>query len=67
MEFSNSCAKEPLNNSMAALQGLARAAARRHAPAMAVALGKHDNAAAVRARPCPEGPPADLAGCVALS
>ena len=52
---------------MAALQGLARAAARRHAPAMAVALGKHDNAAAVRARPCPEGPPADLAGCVALS
>jgi len=47
--------REPLNKSTASLRDLKRAGARRSAQAMAVALGKHCNAAPVRFRSRPSG------------
>ncbi|MEX0901109.1 MAG: hypothetical protein WDZ76_00005, partial [Pseudohongiellaceae bacterium] len=44
-----------LINSVPPLRSLSRVAARRRAQAMAVALGKHDNAAAARDRPALRG------------
>ena len=57
---------EPLNNSLHALRGLRRAAARRASQEMAVVLFKKRNAADVRLRPRPSGPSGEPALCVAL-